>query len=122
MCFNLLIYAGNREIVKMCNKPVTEEYLKHASLKIDPYPILLTAGTRISISFGLELLKEIPVGAKASLKFTNHAGEKMICLNSEYVSKNYPYRNHYYISDIYMMTYWYTVYISFCYLLNVAWD
>ena len=103
MCFSLLIYAGNTEIVKMCNKPVTEKYLKHASLKIDPYPILLKGGARISLSFGLELLKEIPVGTKASLKFTNHAGDKFLCLSPSVlksVSKNYPHMNHYYISGI----------------------
>ena len=104
MCFSLLIYAGNTEIVKMCNKPVTEKYLKHASLKIDPYPILLKGGARISISFGLELLKEIPVGTKASLKFINHAGDKFFCVSPSVlksVSKNYPNMNQYYISGIY---------------------
>ena len=102
MCFSLLIYAGNTEIVKMCNKPVTEKYLKHASLKIDPNPILLKGGARISISFGLELLKEIPVGTKASLKFINHAGDKFFCVSPavlKSVSKNYPHMIHYYILD-----------------------
>ena len=103
MSFSLLIYVGNTEIVKMCDKPVTEKYLKHASLTIDPNPIVLKGGARISLSFGLELLKEIPVGTKASLKFTNHAGDKFLCLSPSIlksVSKNYPRMNQYYISGI----------------------
>ena len=100
MCITFLIFSGITEMVKMCNIPVTEKYLNYASLKIDPNPILLKGGARISLSFGLELLKEIPVGTKASLKFINHAGDKFLCVSPSIlksVSKNYPHMNHYYI-------------------------
>ena len=81
-------------MVKICNKRVTEKYLKHASLKINPSPILLMGGAMISISLRSELLKEIPVGSKVKLKLNNHFGEEFPCIDPEAVSTNYLHMSH----------------------------
>ena len=81
-------------MVKICNKRVTEKYLKHASLKINPSPILLMGGAMISISGGLELLKDIPVGSKVKLKLNNHFGDEFPCIDPEAVSTNYLHMSH----------------------------
>ena len=81
-------------MVKICNKRVTEKYLKHASLKINPNPILLMGGAMISISLGLELLKDIPVGSKVKLKLNNHFGHEFLCIDPEAVSTNYLHMSH----------------------------
>ena len=81
-------------MVKICNKRVTEKYLKHVSLKINPNPILLMGGAMISISLGLELLKEIPVGSKVKLKLNNHFGHEFLCIDPEAVSTNYLHMSH----------------------------
>ena len=81
-------------MVKICNKRVTEKYLKHVSLKINPNPILLMGGPMISISLGLELLKEIPVGSKVKLKLNDHLGHEFPCIDPEAVSTNYLHMSH----------------------------
>ena len=81
-------------MLKICNKRVTEKYLKHASLKINPNPILLMGGAMISISGGLELLKDIPVGSKVKLQLNNHFGDEFPCIDPEAVSTNYLHTSH----------------------------
>ena len=85
-------------MVKTCNKPVTDKYVKRISLKIDPYPILLAGGANIAISMTAELLKEIPAGAMVKLKLHNHNNDEMSCFSYELLqsvskSKNYPQRD-----------------------------
>ena len=87
-------------MVNLCNKRVTEKYIKRASLTIDPDPILLMGGAMISISFGLELLKEIPVGSKVKLKLKNHYGDEFLCIDPAAVSTNQPHMSHHNIFGI----------------------
>ena len=78
---------------------MTDKYVKHISLKIDPNPILLAGGANIAISLTAELLKEIPVGAMVKLKLRNHNNDEMSCFSYELLqsvskSKNYPQVTH----------------------------
>ena len=86
-------------MMKTCNKPVTDKYVKHISLKIDPYPILLAGGAKIAISLTAELLKDIPVGTMVKLKLHSHNNDEMSCFSYELLqsvskSKNYPHMTH----------------------------
>ena len=100
-------------MVKICNKRVTEKYLKHASLKINPNPILLMGGAMISISFRLELLKDIPVGSKVKLKLNNHNGDEFLCIDPTAVSTNQLHTSHHNIFGICEILSK-TIFVSFC--------
>ena len=53
--------------VDVCNAAVTNEYVAKIDLAIDPNPIEIKAGKTISLHFGVDVLKEIAVGASISL-------------------------------------------------------
>ena len=53
--------------VDVCNAAVTNEYVAKIDLAIDPNPIEIKAGKKISLHFGVDVLKEIAVGASISL-------------------------------------------------------
>jgi hypothetical protein len=53
--------------VDVCNAAVTNEYVAKIDLAIDPNPIEIKAGKTISLHFGVDVLKEIAVGASVSL-------------------------------------------------------
>ena len=72
-------------MMKTCNKPVTDKYVKHISLKIDPYPILLAGGAKIAISLTAELLKDIPVGSMVKVKLRSHNNDEIKFLS--YISR-----------------------------------
>ena len=72
-------------MMKTCNKPVTDKYVKHISLKIDPNPILLAGGAKIAISLTAELLKDIPVGSMVKVKLRSHNNDEIKFLS--YISR-----------------------------------
>ena len=53
--------------VDVCNAAVTNEYVAKIDLAIDPNPIEIKAGKTISLHFGVDVRKEIAVGASISL-------------------------------------------------------
>ena len=76
--------AGGAEGVKICNKRVTDKYIKDAYLTVDSSPITLTGGARVTISIGLEILKEIPVGATMKLELTASNGDRLPCIGADF--------------------------------------
>ena len=53
--------------VTPCND-VTNEYVDKIDLAITPNPILVKGGETISLHFGVDVLKELAVGAELELK------------------------------------------------------
>ena len=53
--------------VTTCND-VTNEYVDKIDLAITPNPILVKGGETISLHFGVDVLKELAVGAELDLK------------------------------------------------------
>ena len=70
--------------MKICNKRVTDKYIKDAYLTVDSSPITLTGGARVTISIGLEILKEIPVGATMKLELTASNGDRLPCIGADF--------------------------------------
>ena len=79
--FTLLI---NAEGVKICNKRVTDKYIKDAYLTMGSSPITLTGGARVTISLGLEIIKEIPVGATMMLELIASNGDRLPCIGADF--------------------------------------
>ena len=54
--------------VEVCNADVTNTFVNNIDLAIDPNPIEVKAGKTISLHFGVDVLKEVAVGATLELK------------------------------------------------------
>ena len=70
--------------MKICNKMVTDKYIKDAYLTIESGLITLTGGARVTISLGLEILKEIPVGATMKLEIVASNGDRLPCIGADF--------------------------------------
>merc|ERR1712179_596943 len=51
----------------------SEAWIKNNQADVEPYPIILAPGKTITIKAGLELLKEIPLGAKVKLDIVRNS-------------------------------------------------
>jgi hypothetical protein len=59
---------------KICN-PVSSEYFSNLHMSFDPYPIPISqVGSQLSVTYGVDLLKPIEVGAKVGFEVTMDAG------------------------------------------------
>ena len=54
--------------VDVCNADVTNTYVNNIDLAVDPNPIEVVGGKTISLHFGIDILKEVAVGATLELK------------------------------------------------------
>jgi hypothetical protein len=54
--------------VDVCKADVTNTFINNIDLAVDPNPIEVKAGKTISLHFGVDILKEVAVGATVELK------------------------------------------------------
>ena len=51
----------------MCN-PKTTDYFKDVKINVEPYPVKVKTGNKITVKFSVELMKQIEDGVKVSVK------------------------------------------------------
>ena len=52
----------------ICDAAATNQYVNNLTVSIQPNPIVIKPGKQISLDIGVDLLKEIPIGSRVSLK------------------------------------------------------
>ena len=68
--------------MQICNPAVSNQYVKTAKVIIKPNPLELKPNAKVTFGFELELIKEIPVGAKVSVEILAGPHQvKIACFN-----------------------------------------
>ena len=52
----------------ICDAAATNQYVNNLTVSVQPNPIVIKPAKQISLDIGLDLLKEIPIGSRISLK------------------------------------------------------
>ena len=52
----------------ICDAAATNQYVNNLTVSVQPNPIVIKPRKQISLDIGLDLLKEIPIGSRISLK------------------------------------------------------
>ena len=74
--------------VDVCNADVTNTFINNIDLAIDPNPIEVVGGKTISLHFGVDVLKEVAVGATVELKLKKGI-LPIPCIDVRMISKLY---------------------------------
>ncbi len=52
----------------ICDAAATNQYVNNLTVSVQPNPIVIKPGKEISLDIGFDILKEIPIGSRVSLK------------------------------------------------------